>query len=136
MADQGRSAIPQRVELICGIENAGFRGMCLPSMGTARYSRGGPQMSRNRRVLLISCCVLIASGVMVLGQVPKQPTVPKQAAQPAAGQTNNAQPQQASDAVAVAQTPRRVEAARPEQQLTDRDRPERFSAKRATPSSP
>ena len=38
--------------------------------------------------------------------------------------------------MAEAQTPRRVEAKRPEQRLTDHDRPDRFSAKTATPSSP
>jgi hypothetical protein len=75
--------------------------------------------------------VIAASAALLLGQPPRQPAQPK-AAQPPPG----SQPPGARDAVAEAQTPRRAEAKRPEQRLTDQDRPERFSAKTATPSSP
>jgi cytochrome c peroxidase len=46
------------------------------------------------------------------------------------------QPPRNNDAVAEAQTARRVEAKRPEQRTTERDRAERFSGKNASPASP
>jgi len=45
-------------------------------------------------------------------------------------------PPRNNDAVAEAQTARRTEAKRPEQQIRDHDRPERFAAKSASPASP
>jgi cytochrome c peroxidase len=115
---------------------------------------------------LVVAASLGLGGVLLFGQQPRQPAPPAKGAQPPSpsaqprpGQPRPAQPQSAQpapapqsqpgqprpavgqpprdgDAVAEAQTPRRVEAKRPEQRLTDRDRPERFAAKNAPPSSP
>src|SRR3954447_561443 len=107
-----------------------------------------------RRGWLI-CLVLLAIAAVAWAQVtraqaPRQPgnkapqaSPSNPVRQPASGAPQPAvlpqgqpQGQRAADAVADAQRPRGVEATRPEQQLKDHDRPERFSAKNATPSSP
>ncbi len=105
-------------------------------------------MSRNISNYLVVVPVVIALATLALAQVPRQPANPKAqqpgpaAPQPAAGNRQppagapQSQQPRPADAVADAQSPRRVEATRPEQRITDHDRPERFSAKSATPSSP
>jgi cytochrome c peroxidase len=75
------------------------------------------------------------------GQV-NQPEAKPPTKQPSAGprqglpQALPGQPPRDNDAVAEAQSPRRTEKNRPEQELTDHDRAERFDPKQATPASP
>jgi len=71
-----------------------------------------------------------------------QPQAQPQPAQPSAGQRRElpqslpGEPPRDHDAVAEAQAPRRTEKKRPEQELTDHDRAERFDPKLASPASP
>jgi len=111
-------------------------------------------MNRRRWLLVLAAPTLMTAAL--LAQAPRQPAQPApksaQPAQPASKAAQPAQPrlpapaaqgqqpavqsQRNPDAVAEAQTPRQVEAKRPEQRTTDHDRPERFSAKTAIPISP
>ena len=78
-----------------------------------------------RYALLCRTSVVIcgAAAMIVASLWAQAPAQPK-------GATPQAQPKGQRDAVAEAQTPRRVEGKRPEQKLTDQDREERFSGAR------
>src|SRR5437868_2077509 len=141
----------------CGIENALAVAIHIrpASGGVALATRFGRSRWHVAAVLFTIATAAVWAQV-IWGQAPRQPVGPK-APQPAipagqaapgnaaklqpnpapqAAQQPQAQPPRAADAVADAQTPRRVESTRPEQRTTDHDRSERFSAKNATPSSP